>query len=133
MNGSTYTKMLHAPLVRRRTELDFEGGEIQSFYVQLEYNLAPEASNDDDWTQIACFDHQPEHPLGHDITREGLHMDIRHPAKRDRKTVDFPAVDLADAPRFCEKYLDKNYREISARYAGWSNQQSSDWAKALLP
>ncbi|WP_077067771.1 DUF7718 family protein [Haloarcula rubripromontorii] len=133
MNGSCYTESLHAPLVQRRTELDVEGGKIQSFYVQLEYNIAPEVSQEDDWVQVACFDHQPDHPRGHDITREGLHMDIRHPNERDRVTTDFPTVELADAPRFCEKYLDENYQKICMRYAEWADLQSNDWTRALLP
>lgn len=133
MNGSTYTKTLHAPLVQRRTELDIEGGDVQSFYVQLEYNLAPEPSREDNWTQVACFDHQPNHPRGHDITHEGLHMDVRHPNKRDRKITDFQRVELTDAPRFCESYFDKNYRQICVQYADWSDKQFSDWNRALRP
>jgi len=128
INGSSYVSVIHAPIARRRTYLDTVDGRVTRFYVQLEYNCQTSPGVSDDWVAIALFDHQPENEQGHDISNEGLHMDIRHPVEADRKTTDFPSVSVNQAPGFCENYFDQNYRSICHRFEKWR----SDNPKKLL-
>jgi len=133
MNDTTYTVDIHAPYVQRRTYLDVAKGNVQRFYVQLEYNKGYRYKQDDDWEDIAWFDHQPENELGHDIRDEGLHMDIYHPTATNRKVTEFPNVDLSSAPGFCERYFDKNYREICSRYFNWCGECPPHLVPVLHP
>lgn len=125
MNDSTYTYNIHSPWVQRRTCLKIKDHELQAFYVQLEYNRSPNPIMEEDWQDIAWFDHQPSHRFGHDITKEGLHMDLQHPTGNNRKVKDFPSIPLADAPTFCEKYFDENYVEICDQYLKWVDNSAS--------
>ena len=129
MNDTDYINTLHGLHVRTRTCIDTKRGEVQAFYVQLELNLSPNPNETDDWTDVARFDHQPNTELGHDITKEGLHMDLCHPTKEDRKITSFPHVDLKDAPGFCEEYFRQNYESICDQYADWYGIYHWDLAK----
>lgn len=126
INDSTYVEIIHAPVARRRTYLDANSGEVQRFYVQLEYNRCLPFDEPDDWIDIAWFDHQPDNENGHDIRKEGLHMDVRHPNGFDRKVTTFPNVDRNKAPHYCERYFNKNYEEICIRYAKWAGDLTAD-------
>jgi hypothetical protein len=130
MNDSTYVETIHAPVARRRTYLDTHKGAIRRFYVQLEYNRRS-SGVEDDWVDIARFDHQPENERGHDIRKEGLHMDVCHPKEKDRKVTDFPNVELASAPEFCESYFDQNYDRICLRYAEWESNKPTELLNLL--
>lgn len=122
MNRSDYSTLIHWPIVRRRTCIETADGNVSAFYVQLEMNLSPSKDSESEWTDIACFDHQPERERGHDVTREGLHLDIYHPNGPDRMITDFCGVDLNHAPRFCELYFEGNYRELCRQYADWAGK-----------
>lgn len=52
-----------------------------------------------DWNQVVRFDHNPANPNGHDITEEGLHMDVYRDSEKVWVKDDFPAVPLIHAPR----------------------------------
>jgi hypothetical protein len=125
INDSTYEVIIHAPIARRRTYLDTDKGELRRFYVQLEYNRRPSFDQRDDWVDIARFDHQPGNEYGHNIRKEGLHMDLCHPSESDRRVTDFPRVPLKQAPYFCEDYFDRNYNEICIQYANWEENLTS--------
>lgn len=58
---------------RVRVNLTHIRGRITSFLVKLEY-LSREYWQDD-WTEIARFDHNPDGG-GHDVIEEGLHVDV---------------------------------------------------------
>ena len=124
INDSTYVKVIHAPVARRRTYLDVEKGEIRQFYVQLEYNRSL-SHKTTEWVDIARFDHQPGIEHGHDIRHEGIHMDLCHPNGKDRKVEDFPRVKLNKAPDYCERYFDENYSSICLQYAEWEGKKTS--------
>jgi hypothetical protein len=67
------------PNVRRRFGYAHDRGEVTRFVVQLEYRLGGA------WTPIVRYDHDgaTDHG-GHDVTEEGLHIDIY----RDGETVE---------------------------------------------
>lgn len=132
MDKREYTAILHAPAVRRRTILGLIEGQVSSFCVQLELNHAPASGAPDDWRYIARFDHNPQNTDGHDITEEGLHMDIRHPSEEDRTYRNFPPVPLGRAPGYAEDHFDGHYLEICDRYFDWSSEADPAWT-AILP
>lgn len=45
-------------------------GDVVNFVVAYEYKLR------DSWMMVARFDHAQESPHGHEITEEGLHLDL---------------------------------------------------------
>lgn len=132
MHKREYVAVLHAPIVRRRTILEKEMGELSAFCVQLEFNHNPSAGTPDDWQYIARFDHNPSNPTGHDITEEGLHLDLHHPTEGDRKYRGFPWVPLFQAPVYAEDYFDDRYLEICNRYLEWWEEVDRSW-RAILP
>lgn len=69
------------------------------------------------WEEVARFDHNPHSVNGHDIRKEGLHMDIRDPDGTERRATGFPDVPVNQAPRWCEEYFKQNHHRITARYA----------------
>lgn len=101
---------------RRRTEMSVTQGSIEWFVVQLEYNHGG-AVSDTDWRNVARFDHHPGYEWGHDITREGLHLDIYSPRghKVDQK-YGFPEMPIEKAPAYCEKYLENRAEILSENY-----------------
>lgn len=58
---------------RVRVLLTHVRGRITSFLVKLEYR--PEGRCQNDWTEIARFDHNPDGD-GHDVIEEGVHVDV---------------------------------------------------------
>lgn len=127
-----YVAVLHGPIVRRRTIIEVEHGDIVAFCVQLEFNHSPAADRSDDWQYIARFDHKPESVEGHDIREEGLHMDLYHPTEDDRTYTDFPPVPLSLAPAYAADYFDERYLGICERYLEWSPTVEGSWM-AILP
>ncbi|MDL0124189.1 MULTISPECIES: hypothetical protein [Halobacterium] len=51
-------------------EYSHDRGDVTRFLVQLEYRL------DDTWTEVVRYDHDPKSEFGHNVTEEGLHIDI---------------------------------------------------------
>lgn len=56
--------------VRRRLGYSHEQGEVTRFVVQLEYLYEKE------WMPVVRYDHDPMSDQGHDVTDEGLHIDV---------------------------------------------------------
>jgi hypothetical protein len=132
MSKREYVAMLHGPIVRRRSIIEVEQGEISAFCVQLEFNHSPAVDQSHDWRYIARFDHKPENMEGHDIREEGLHMDLHHPKQHDRTYTGFPPVPLEDAPGFAADHFDERYLEICERYLEWCETIDESWM-AILP
>lgn len=132
MRKREHVAQIHAPIVRRRTIIEKERGAVAAFCVQLEFNRYPGSGSDDRWQYIARFDHNPSTAIGHDITEEGLHMDLHHPVAEDRVAKGFPPVPICDAPHFAERFFDENYLKICERYIGWCDEENPAW-RAILP
>ncbi|MBP1923697.1 hypothetical protein J2751_002742 [Halorubrum alkaliphilum] len=104
-----YDVSKHVPAGRRDCLLtvgfDQHQQHIPRFLVQLHYRVAIDPI---EWTAIARMDHNETSSLGHDVYREGLHVDV---ARRSQPTVH---LQLAHAPlpisrgaviRGCANYL----------------------------
>lgn len=94
-------------------------GGVRWFVVQLEYNPAPWL--DDDWKEVARFDHQPDSPGGHDVYEEGLHVDLYQMDGTKRKI--YPKhSELPDnvgkVLHYCKLRLRDDYEYLRASYLG---------------
>lgn len=99
--------------VRRRLGYNHDRGQVTKFVVQLEYCLG------DDWFEIVRFDHDPDAEGGHDVTDEGLHMDIyRRGTKISTEDV-FPPLPANDALDLAEMHLTKHLERYVKRFEQW--------------
>jgi hypothetical protein len=106
-------------IVNRRAQIrggiSTEKGDVTRFFIQLEYWL------DGEWFEVIRFDHDPEAEMGHDITEEGLHMDIYRDGVKYRVKDDFPPVKLNRAPRYGTTYIRENAERLIRRFERWHN------------
>lgn len=108
-----YFDWVEYPHARVRVEIDKEQGVPTRFVIQLERRV------NGDWKQAVRFDHNPGNPNGHDITDEGLHMDVYRDGEKVRVKDDFPAVPLTHAPRYCILYIEQNGGQLLRRFEQW--------------
>lgn len=89
--------------VRIRTYFETLRGSVVTFLVKLEYN------DGDAWRTVAHFDHNPFGDDGHDVTVEGLHLDIYHADGEVVKRDDFGEVSRGQWIAFCETFFEARY------------------------
>lgn len=119
MDDVQYFDWTEYPNARLRVKIETRDGTPTRFVIQLETRI------DGDWRQVARFDHDEANPMGHDITDEGLHMDIYREGERVRVKGDFPPVDLICAPRYCIAYLKTNAETLLRRFERWHDLNQS--------
>ena len=107
-----YKSPLQFGVTRIRVEIGKLRGDVRWFVVQLEKNTGNKYGLDQDWGQVARFDHHPEADWGHDIRKEGLHIDLYRGGQKAQVRRNFPNVPLNRAPAYCEKYLDQMEEKI---------------------
>ena len=85
-----YTKPLSDSL-RVRIGFSHSRGKVIRFVVQLEYRL------ESSWREVVRYDHDPVSDFGHDVTEEGLHIDIYRDGEKARSEYVAPPMpaDLA--------------------------------------
>jgi hypothetical protein len=110
-----YTDFIEYPHARLRVVIDTETGTPTRFLVQLEYRVEGE------WNPVVHFDHNPAGEFGHDITEEGLHMDIYRDGEQYRVKTGFPPVALSDAPAYAESHIREQADQLLRRYEQWHN------------
>ena len=115
MNTRSYTDWIEYPYARLRFDLEKERGTPTRFLVQLEYRVEGE------WQPVAHFDHNPDGTYGHDVTEEGLHLDVYRDGKQVRTKRDFPTVPLSTAPDYCVSYFKTNADPLLRRFEQWHN------------
>jgi hypothetical protein len=109
------------PNARIRREVRTERGDVTRFVMQLEYdvNATLDRRRDSDWRVVARFDHDSDEGQGHDVTEEGLHMDVYRNGEKYRRAWDFPEIDLNDAPGYCREYLCRHSDWLLSRFEKW--------------
>lgn len=109
------------PHVRIPRELDTEQSTVTRFVVQLEYNIATvsPAYSDPEWRVVARFDHDTTSEGGHDITEEGLHLDIYRDGDRYERARGFPILSVGEAMRYAEEYLHEHRDQLLTRFEQW--------------
>lgn len=94
------------PRVRRRIGYDHERGNVTRFVLQLEYELS------DEWAVIVRFDHNPGFSMGHDVSEEGVHMDVYREGEKIRSEEVVPPMNPAVALTFAEEHLRTHARQL---------------------
>jgi hypothetical protein len=100
---------------RRRLGFDTDRGAVVRFVVQLEY------SHDGEWREVVRYDHDGtgENEFAHDVTEEGLHIDIFRDRKKEATEYISPPQPAAIALDRAEDHLSKNLERFISRYEQW--------------
>lgn len=107
-----FTSMLDGR-VRRRVGYSTYRGDVTRFVVQLEYRRAGS------WDVIVRFDHDPESDVAHDVTNEGVHLDVYRDGEKYRSEEVFPPMPADDACTFAEEHMRNHYQRYVRRYEQW--------------
>lgn len=110
-----YTKWVRYPDAQLRVEMDTESGRPTRFVVQLERLV------DDQWLEVVRFDHDGEGVQSHDVSEEGLHMDIYRDGEKFLVREDFPPMGLNIAPAYAEAYIQSEAERLLQRFDTWHN------------
>lgn len=111
-----YDREFTTPLgfrARRRIGYSHDHGMVTRFVVQLEYRF------DDRWAEVVRFDHDPEGEQGHDVTVEGVHMDVYRDGEKIRSPEIFPPMPADDALTSAEEHLTQHGERYIKRFEEW--------------
>ena len=104
--------------VRRRVGISTEKGRVVRFVVQLEYRLHGS------WTPVIRFDHDPVSAIAHDVTDDGIHMDVYRNGEKHRTEEVFPPMTAGEALTYAEEHLRKHYQRYVRRFERWHGIKS---------
>ena len=109
-----YERPLPGPL-RIRVGRDVDRGEVTRFVVQLEY------AHDDGWHEVVRYDHDSEGSAEatHDVTTEGLHIDIYRDGEKYASEFVVGPMPAATALDHAEDHLARNLERFVQRYEEW--------------
>jgi hypothetical protein len=101
--------------VRRRLGFETDRGDVTRFVVQLEYY------HDSEWHPVVRYDHDGtgESEFGHDVTDEGLHIDIYRDGAKTATEYVSPPKPAAVALDLAEDHLAANLERFINRYERW--------------
>ena len=111
-----YDREFTTPLsyrVRRRIGYSTERGEVMRFVIQMEYRIA------NDWTEVVRFDHDSEGEHGHDVTVEGVHMDVYRDGEKVDSPEIFPPMPAGAALTSAEEHLTRHGERYTKRFERW--------------
>jgi hypothetical protein len=111
-----YEREFTTPLdgrARRRIGYSHDRGTVTRFVVQLEYSLHGQ------WIEVVRFDHDPEGEQGHDVTAEGVHMDVYRDGEKGRSPEVFPPMPANDALTSAEEHLTQHGGRYIKRFEEW--------------
>jgi len=103
---------------RRRLGIDVDRGQVKRFVVQLEYLVDP---HPEVWEPVVRYDHDAGGgaEATHDVTEEGLHIDIyRNGAKIDSHELT-PPLPANDALNAAEEHLAEHLDGYIRRFERW--------------
>lgn len=115
-----YDREFTTPLThrtRRRMGYSHERGVVTRFVVQLEYRL------DSEYQEVVRFDHDLSNSEGHDVTDEGLHLDVYRCGEKVRVEQVFPPMPAAKALTFAEEHLREHAQRYVERFEEWHGIQ----------
>lgn len=115
MANTEYIKQVRYSDGQLRVEIDTEAGDVTRFLVQLERLVDGEPN------VVARFDHDQDGEQAHDITEEGLHLDVYRDGEKHRVERGFPPVRLSAAVGYYKTYLEKHADRYLRRFDQWHN------------
>ena len=115
---SEYDRVAEIPLTAKaqlRRGVATDRGRVPRFFAQLEYLLG------DEWAEVVRFDHDEDAEGGHDVTKEGVHMDVyRDGEKIDTVQVAGP-MPAGEALDLAEGHLAEHLERLIRRFEQWHN------------
>lgn len=105
-------------MARIRLGYSHTHGEVTRFVVQLEYRV------DTDWLEVVRYDHDPASGFGHDVTDDGLHIDIYRDGEQYRTEYVAPPMLAAVALDRTEDHLSNNLDAFIERFEQWHGIRS---------
>jgi len=102
-----------ADRVQLRTAFTVEAGAVVRFMVQLEYWL------EGDWQPVVRYDHDEDPTIGHDITEEGLHMDVYRDGEKEFVEDVTGPIPAAEGFDYAEEDLRENVQQYIKRFETW--------------
>lgn len=115
----TFRKALSGPL-QLRLGFSTERGDITRFFVQLEYRL------DEEWYEVVRYDHDPDaaEEMAHDVTAEGLHIDVYREGEKARSETVSPPMPADVAFTYAEEHLREHLQRFVERFERWHGIRS---------
>ena len=107
-----YTDPL-SDVTRVRLGYSHDRGEVTRFVVQLEYRVEGE------WREVVRYDHDPASEFGHDVTEEGLHIDVYRDGEQYRTEYVAPPMPAGLALDRAEDHLSNNLEGFTTRFEQW--------------
>lgn len=101
------------PDTRVRLGYSHERGDVTRFVLQLEYQVGAE------WQPVVRYDHDPASEHGHDVTDEGLHIDVYRDGDQYRTEYLTPPMQADDALTRAEDHLGANLEFFIRRFERW--------------
>lgn len=98
---------------RVRMGYSTDQGEVTRFVLQLEYRRG------DEWAEVVRFDHDPASEVAHDVTEEGVHIDIYRDGQKYRTEEIFPPMPASEALTFAEEHLSNHAERYIKRFETW--------------
>jgi hypothetical protein len=99
--------------IRRRLGYSHDCGKVTKFVVQLEYLYK------DAWVPVVRYDHDPASMHGHDVTDDGLHIDVYRDGEKYRQEYVAPPMPAGVALDFAEDHLAENTQRFTRRFEEW--------------
>jgi len=105
-----------SPVTRIRLGYSHERGDVTRFVLQLEYRL-----DESDWRVVVRYDHDSEgsEEAVHDVTEDGLHMDVYQDGNRLRTEYVAPPMPAGLALDRAEDHLARNLETFVQRFEEW--------------
>jgi len=100
--------------VRLRLGYSRDRKSIGRFVVQLEYRFDP-----DKWATIVRSDHDPESEHGHDVSEEGVHLDVYRDSEKIRSEEIFPPMEPHKALTYAEDHIATHAERYTERFERW--------------
>jgi hypothetical protein len=103
---------------RRRLGIDVKRGEVIRFVLQLEYTLDPPS---DAWAEVVRYDHDSRgsSEATHDVTEEGLHIDIYRDGEKVESHELTPPLPADTALNRAEEHLRQHLEGYIRRFEEW--------------
>lgn len=103
---------------RIRLGLDTDRGSVTRFVLQLEYRLG------DEWKEVVRFAHDATGSSAHDVSNDGVHIDVYREGEKYRREEIFPPMNAADALNFAEAHLAEHAERYIERFETWHEIRS---------
>jgi hypothetical protein len=98
---------------RKRLGYNRTRDELTRFLVQLEYKI------DDEWHSVVRYDHDTGGDFGHDVSEEGVHIDIYRSGEKHRTEYVAPPMPAKRALDRAEDHLFNNLEGFIRRFEEW--------------